>query len=260
MASQCRGRVIFRSRKRRSDSDDAVPVVPSPEPVRRAMPDDNELTIRLPAGAQGQQEFAQALGETVAHIVATQLGAGTRGFAVCGASSGAGASFVAANLALAISHLGLSTLLIDADLHGASQERYFATLRPPMGLQQVLRGEVDNIDKTTFFEVAPLLSVLHAGGSCEDANEMIGGRPFQDIVHRAMRSYDCTILDTPPANRSSDARRVAAIAGRAIVVARHRVSYLDDMALVAKQLRQDQVEVVGAVLNAVEGQIRAIRR
>ena len=64
------------------------------------------------------------------------------------------------------------------------------------------------------------------------------------------RSFDLTIIDTPPANRSSDAGLVSAVAGYSLIVARKDKSFVADIKTLADQLGSDGVRVIGTVLNA----------
>ncbi len=50
------------------------------------------------------------------HVMARHVSEGHRALAVCAASKGSGCTFVAANLAAALSQIGVNTLLLDADL------------------------------------------------------------------------------------------------------------------------------------------------
>ncbi len=59
---------------------------------------------------------AEAIRALRTHLMAQHLQEGRRALAVCAASRGVGCSFVAANLALALSQIGVKTLLVDADL------------------------------------------------------------------------------------------------------------------------------------------------
>src|SRR6185312_755851 len=50
------------------------------------------------------------------HIMARHVGEGRRSIVVCGPTPAVGCTFVAANLAVALSQIGFNTLLIDANL------------------------------------------------------------------------------------------------------------------------------------------------
>ena len=72
------------------------------------------------------------------HIMARHVGEGRRALAVCAATTGVGCSFVAANLAVALSQIGVKTLLIDANLRAPGIEQYFRPAGSLPGLQQCL--------------------------------------------------------------------------------------------------------------------------
>src|SRR5579863_59456 len=59
------------------------------------------------------------------HVMARHVNEGHRALAVCSASQGSGCSFVASNLAVALSQIGVNTLLIDADLRSPSLAKVF---------------------------------------------------------------------------------------------------------------------------------------
>jgi Mrp family chromosome partitioning ATPase len=64
-----------------------------------------------------------------------------------------------------------------------------------------------------------------------------------------MREYDLTIVDTPPANTSSDARRISTVCGYSLIVTRQNVSLTDDVKTLMAQIRGDHGRVIGTVLN-----------
>jgi Mrp family chromosome partitioning ATPase len=65
-----------------------------------------------------------------------------------------------------------------------------------------------------------------------------------------LREYDVTIVDTPPANTSSDARRISNVVGYSLLVARRNQSLISDIKTLAEQMLDDRVKVVGTVMNA----------
>jgi protein-tyrosine kinase len=58
-----------------------------------------------------------------------------------------------------------------------------------------------------------------------------------------------TIVDTPPANSSSDVRRISTVLGYSLIVAGSNRSYVNDVKTLAAQLRSDHAKVIGTVLN-----------
>jgi Mrp family chromosome partitioning ATPase len=193
---------------------------------------------------------AVAIHEMAGQLVANQIERGRRGTVVCSPHRGAGTSLIAANLAIAIVHAGISVLLVDGNLHEASLEKLIAPTPSVVGLQQVLRSSSAPLGEAIQREVIPGLSLLYAGGACDDASELVGGVRCGELLAAVMRDYDYTIVDAPPANRSSDARRLASCIGYGLIVARRNRTYVDDVATLAAELAEDRAEVIGTIYNA----------
>lgn len=195
-----------------------------------------------------QVEAIQGLG---AQFIAQQIEIGRRGVAICGASQGVGVTFVATNAAVALAQAGVSTILIDANLHDPGVHELIAPREPVPGLEQALRADRLGWSDAIQAEVLPNLSVIFAGGPASDAAELLGGAAFQDLVKSCLRDFQFTIIDTPAANRWADARSICKAVGYSLVVARRNQSYVDDLATLARELADDGTTIVGALLNAV---------
>lgn len=196
---------------------------------------------------EGRPAEAEAIRTLRTHIIARHLDDGRRGLAVCGPVPGVGCTFTAVNLAIAMSQVGVPTLLIDTDHRRPGLE---AMIRP-----ELARGAVrpDDADRTPIdrvhAEVLPNLSILYASDVARSSEELLGGDQFRKLMERCLRDFEFTIVDTPPASESSDALRVASVIGYALVVARTNVTLAKDVTALARQLQEDGARVVGAVLN-----------
>jgi len=162
-----------------------------------------------------------------------------------------GRSYVAANLAMALSQTGRSTLLIDADLRAPRQHEIF-NIKSRIGLSMLLSGRVrmedlellpDNI--STFQH----LSVLHCGAVPPNPAELLGNRRFSFILRELRKYFDVIIIDSPPAAYKADVMSIASMAGSALLVARSGYSRMDDTKSLLSILGQAKANVVGAVLN-----------
>lgn len=193
---------------------------------------------------------AEAIRTIRTHVIARHLRDGRRGLAVCAATKGVGCSFTAANLAVSMAQVGISTLLVDGNMREPQMEEF---IRPP-GLADGLRQCVANDALPSAYlhaEVIPNLSVLYSGGVAPNAQEILGGAPFRSMVERCLRDFEMTIIDTPPLSQCADALRIASMIGYTLVVARTNVSKSRDLAALAQQLQEDGARVVGTVLNEV---------
>lgn len=192
---------------------------------------------------------AEAIRTIRTHVTARHIKGGRRGLALCAPTTGAGCTFVAVNLAVALAQVGLSTLLVDANLRAPGVQDY---IRPPpntIGVKQILQADGPTSQNFVHNDVLPGLSIIYAGGAEEHAQELLGAGVFKGLVDDCLRDYDITIFDTAPSNDYADARRVNTLVGYAMIVVRSDVTLTSDVKALAAQMWEDGVELVGTVLN-----------
>ncbi len=182
-------------------------------------------------------------------IIAQHVGAGRRAFAVCGATDGSGATFIAANLAAALSQVGIKTLLVDANLRNPRIDAVFGIDPNAPGLSTYLSLEVNRPERVVYANVLPNLSVVPAGPPVARPQELLSGARFRNGVDILLRQHDVAIFDTPATNENSDALTVAAVLGYALIVARKNHAYVKDVQTLASQLTASRATVIGSVLN-----------
>ena len=197
-----------------------------------------------PAGAA-----AEAIRVLRTHIMARHIQLGRRALAVCSASPGEGCSFVAANLGLALAQVGVKAALIDADLRDGGLERLIQPPRALPGLADFLASPSLNYGDVIAADVLPGLSVIFAGGAAPSPQELLASERFGEFMAFCLREFEATIVDTSPANRCADARRVSTVAGYSLIVTRRHLTYVDDVKTLTHQLRADHATIVGAVMN-----------
>jgi capsular exopolysaccharide synthesis family protein len=193
-------------------------------------------------------ESAEAIRQLRTHVMVRHVEQGHRALAVCAASEGVGCTFVATNLAVALSQIGVSTLLIDADMRSPSIAEVFNYSAVKADLRNALSSDM-NFDDCIETDILPSLSILFSNGPAANAQELLAGARFETLMNYCLREFDATIVDTPPANAYSDVRRVSTVVGYSLIVARRNQSLLGDIKNLAEQLRGDRTEVIGTVLN-----------
>jgi capsular exopolysaccharide synthesis family protein len=198
-----------------------------------------------------QDAPAEAIRALRTYIMTHHVQGGRRALAVCAASPGVGCTFTAANLAVALSQIGIKTLLIDGNLRAPGVEQLIQPPAPMDGLRQCLASYDANFNDCIDADVLPGLSVMYAGGASANPQELLAGHRFKDLMEFCLRDYEATIVDTPAANSCSDARRVSTVVGYSLLVARINKSYVDDLKTLTSQLQGDHARVVGTVLNEV---------
>ena len=172
------------------------------------------------------------------------LGGQPRALAIVSPGSCEGRSFVAANLAVLFAQLGMSTLLIDADLRAPRQYSIF-DIPDRMGLTSVLSGRAAGEVPLPAF--GPL-AVMPAGPLPPNPQELLLRPAMASYLELASAQFDVVLVDTPPARDTADAHSVAFCAGSALVLARTDHTRLDEAQALARDLAEAGSVLLGAVL------------
>jgi capsular exopolysaccharide synthesis family protein len=192
---------------------------------------------------------AEAIRLLRTQIISQHIGAGRRALAVCAATDGSGATYIAANLAAAISQVGFKTLLVDANLRNPRIDGIFGIDPAGPGLTSYLALQANRPERVVYPNVLPNLSVIPAGPPVGRPQELLSGSRFRIGVDILLREYDFAIFDTPATNENADALTVAGLLGYALVVARKDSAYVRDVQTLAQQLGASRATIVGSVLN-----------
>ncbi|HEY1929719.1 MAG TPA: CpsD/CapB family tyrosine-protein kinase [Caulobacteraceae bacterium] len=190
---------------------------------------------------------AEAIRGLRSHIVTQHLNMGRRALAVCGASVGIGTTFTATNLAVALSQIGVNTLLVDANLQQPGLERLIRPQRPPVGLARKLAGDTP-YEEFVDARVLPNLSVIYAGSPAASSIELLASDRFKALMDFCLRNFEATIVDTPPSNRTHGAKQISSVIGYSLIVAGKGKTFVKDVRTLSNQLTSDGVRVVGSVL------------
>ena len=162
-----------------------------------------------------------------------------------------GRSYIAANLAIAFSQLGHSTLLIDADMRAPRQHIIFNFTRR-IGLSSMLTGRITAEDLESLPDSVPPfdhLSVLGCGAVPPNPAELLGRGTFPLMLNELVKYFDFIVIDTPPAKYQGDVVSIASAAGNALLVAKRNHSKLADLKNLKSVLTQADVKIVGSVLD-----------
>jgi capsular exopolysaccharide synthesis family protein len=181
--------------------------------------------------------------------MAQHINLGRRALAICAPSANVGCSFVAANLAVSLSQIGVKTLLIDGDLRRPALDLLIRSPQPSPGLAQCLQSPDEPFGANIDTGVLPQLSVMYAGHAAANPQELLAGDRFRSLMKFCLREFDATIVDTPPANTSTDARRISGVAGYSLIVTQQNKTFVRDVMTLAGQLKADRAVVIGTVMN-----------
>jgi protein-tyrosine kinase len=220
------------------------------EPPRSPMrPNEPLVSASLVMMTDPNSAPAEGIRALRTHLLAQHVQLGRRALAICSANAGVGKTFIASNLAVAFAQVGVKVVLVDADIQSHDVQSYFAVANSSVSLQRFLQDETSTFADAISPEIYPNLSVIFAGSGASNPHELLGGERFNDLIDFCLRDYELTIVDTPAANSSTDARRISTLVGYSLIVAGKNSSRLSDVHVLLDQITGDHGHAIGTVLN-----------
>lgn len=168
--------------------------------------------------------------------------------AVVSPQRGDGRTHFAANLAVSITQLGKSVLIIDADLRSPRMHEVFK-LPNNCGVSMLLSNRRCDgpIQDLSYF---PDLKVLTSGPTPPNPQELVSSDSMRALLQSAQSRYDVIIIDTPPSTRYADAENIARFCETAVLVARRNKTGIHRLHDLGRRLRKKEVDVAGCVMVA----------
>jgi polysaccharide biosynthesis transport protein len=160
---------------------------------------------------------------------------------VAGAERGAGASTVAANLAVAAAQGGLRTLLVDADLRQP-------VVRERLGLTDEV-GAGQHSSPLAYWTTPSehLFALTTREGASRDGT-LWSQETVRELLMRSRAAFDLIVVDAPPALLAADTSVIASQTDAVLLVARAGESHGDALLQAAAELHAAGGELIGAVL------------
>ena len=159
-----------------------------------------------------------------------------------------GKSFSASNYAITCAQLGISTLLIDADLRRpALSKLFFGEARKP-GLADCLAGQ-SQLENAIIDSPVEKLRILPAGSTAPNPAELLASGEFAQVIQQALLSYDRVIIDTAPINAVSDTLILAPHVQSVCMVVRAGATARAAVQRAVKMLTDIKCKPVGTILN-----------
>ena len=229
-------------------ADEAPAVAIAPDvllsfPQHAWEPETEKLVFLKPEAACGIEGFrtlsSRLLRERTQRYLKTIL--------ITGATAEEGKTFIAANLALAMSrHPGNRVLLIDADLRRSSVHAIFG-MEPVPGLSGYLSGLVEQaalVRQTP----EPQLCIVPAGGYSSTPTELLHSRRLRQFIENMARCFDWIFIDSPPASVVSDSAVLSEISDAVVMV----ITPGTPLDVARKARKELGTKLLGVVLNRAE--------
>lgn len=173
-----------------------------------------------------------------------------RSLAVVSTAHGDGRTFYAANLAVVLSQLGGSVLLVDADMRTAGLSDVFCgDAEIPVGLSSILSGRAE-MKVLQPISSLPQFNVLPVGVVPPNPLELVERPVWGQLIAELADRYDFVVVDTPAAASGADCYVVAAQCGATLTVARKDHTGYGATQQLVQRLKRSPTRLAGVVLNA----------
>lgn len=159
-----------------------------------------------------------------------------------------GKTTVTVNLALMLAMSEAKVVLVDADVRKGRVARYFHKKSAP-GLADYLSGLASLDDVTNQAEENENLSYITCGTHSPRPYELLESEEMSNLLQELKQKYDYIIIDTPPLLLVSDALALVPSVDGAVLVCRHEVTYVSDIARSLNKLEFAKAKVLGVVVN-----------
>ncbi|HTJ86321.1 MAG TPA: polysaccharide biosynthesis tyrosine autokinase [Terriglobales bacterium] len=166
-----------------------------------------------------------------------------------------GKTTVLTNLGVVAAERRQRVLLIDADLRRPRLHDIFS-MPNDRGLTDVLLRShapdaANHLPLESFVRPTstPGLSVLPTGPVDSTSMTLLHSADFYSFLQRCRRDFDFILIDTPPLMLYADARILGRLSDGVVMVVRANTRSQEELKAVCERLRQDQIPVLGTILN-----------
>ncbi|MBQ8323161.1 MAG: CpsD/CapB family tyrosine-protein kinase [Clostridia bacterium] len=159
-----------------------------------------------------------------------------------------GKTTVSVNLALMFAMSEAKVVLVDADVRKGRVARFFRKRSAP-GLADFLSGQSDLSSIVHRSHENENFSYITCGTHSPRPYELLESDEMKNLIAELKKEYDYVVVDTPPLLLVSDALAITSEADGAVVVCRHQVSYVSDIAKTLNTLSFAKANVLGVVVN-----------
>ena len=168
---------------------------------------------------------------------------------VTSAIQGEGKTTLAAQLAAQFGNAGISTLLIDGDLHRAGLCRLL-DVPEGLGLSDVLRNQA-KLEEVVIPVQGGTFDLLAAGTAGKDTSRILQRHDFALLIAQLRQRYEMIIIDSPPVLPVPDALIMGQWTDGALLAARFEISRSPQVERARRQLDIAGIPLLGTVINGM---------
>lgn len=173
---------------------------------------------------------------------------GQRTLAVTGPSGRDGCSHVAANLAVAFSQQGRSTVLVDGNLRRPALHKLF-NVNNEVGLSSVLVGRSLLSEATIRLSALRRLSLVTSGIVPPNVGDLLWRPELERVIAELSQRYQVVIVDGPSWRSDIGSENIAGLCKGALLVVRRDHTRASDTIGLTEALTDSGTRIVGTTLN-----------
>lgn len=221
---------------------------------------DDVAPVVLTAANQNGSIHAESFRLTLTSILLmSRHGRQPKVIVVTSPGPGEGKTTVVSNMAIAVAESGRKVLIIDADLRRPRIHKVFGIEKKEGFREAIAHAKANgNGNGNGSGKAVPTLCETQIEGVFVLPSGEIGDLNLSQIFHspeiasllkRLSDQFDLILIDTPPMIQFSDARLMARFADGLILVVRSGITARESAMIAREQLTQDNIEVMGTILN-----------
>lgn len=171
-----------------------------------------------------------------------------------------GKSFIAINTAVALAKIGMSVIMIDADIRASTMRKRYGVHVDMQdgerywGLSGYLAGHCSEEKIIGHTNVKNLYMVL-AGPLVNNAVPLLSQPRLSNLLEEIAQKFDIVLIDTPPIGAIIDAAQIANCCHGAIFVVESGKTMIDELKRAAAQIDKAGCPVVGYILNKYQNDL-----
>jgi capsular exopolysaccharide synthesis family protein len=163
--------------------------------------------------------------------------------------TGEGKTTTSYGLALSLSRMGKSVVLVDGDLRRPSLHEAAGT-QNDVGLSNLLTGQATVNEATQ--QIDDRLSIITSGPLPPNPAQLLAQPSVGPVLQALKAVYDCVIVDGPPVLGLADAPVWSGLSDATVFVVEAGRSYRGRAKASLGRLRQSRSKIIGAVLTKLD--------
>lgn len=170
-------------------------------------------------------------------------------------TSGAGKTFISANLAASIADSGKKVALIDMDIRNPHIYDYVHS-DVPFGLSQyIIDRKIKPMDLVGEAAGIPNLFVISAGIVPPNPSELLASPRIKELLDALRANYDYIVVDTAPMDNMSEVADLSRLCDATLIVCRANYTTFDDVKKIDEFVLEYGVRRASLILNATKNKV-----